>query len=58
MSLFSQMVAANQVFGAVQYGEALSISLDVLERETSLAAMWRTFRFWALEPRWLTVLSA
>jgi hypothetical protein len=35
------MVAANEVFGAVQCGEAISIALDVLERETNLAVMLR-----------------
>jgi hypothetical protein len=52
------MVAANGVFGAVQCGEAITIALDVLQRETNLAVMLRTFRFWALEPRCLTLLSA
>jgi hypothetical protein len=35
------MVAANEVFGAVRCDEAISIALDVLERETNLAVMLR-----------------
>ena len=35
------MVASDEVFGAVQCGQAITIALHVLERETNLAVMLR-----------------